>query len=116
MVFSGPGAPAAHQSARYVTNGGLGPDSTNMGKCSQTWSHSVLLQSFPHGDPQTLAEVDKFLEKLESFIGIKREVIDLEQSWREGMPSYAAGTLAEYFRNVSADINMVRHDPFLRQG
>jgi len=92
-----PGAPPAHQSARYDTDGGLGPNSTNMGKCSQTWSHSVPFNSFPHDDPQTLAEVDKFLEKLEPFICIKREVIDLEQSWQEGMPSYAAGTPAEYF-------------------
>jgi hypothetical protein len=36
--------------------------------------------SFPHNDPQPLAEVDKFLEKPESFTGIKPEVIDLEQS------------------------------------
>ena len=55
----------------------------------QTWESAhkpgrILypFNSFPRDDPQTLAEVDKFLEKLESFIGIKREVIDLEQSWR----------------------------------
>lgn len=68
----------------------------------QTWESAhkpgrILypFNSFPHGDPQTLAEVDKFLEKLESFISIRREVIDLEQSWQEGMPSYAGRIFSE---------------------
>jgi len=53
----------------------------------QTWESAhkpgrILypFNSFPHDDPQTLAEVDKFLEKPEPFTGVQPKVIDLEQS------------------------------------
>ncbi|KAI1365982.1 amidase signature enzyme [Xylaria arbuscula] len=59
---------------------------------------------FPFPEPHAQGALDQFVERLESYLGIKRTVININEMWMKQNPDSRGRALDDYLNNTVSDI------------